>query len=48
MNRVEMVNIIIKSEEVLKIIKIISGSPPGRDLFKQAKTGPNYLVRLSL
>jgi hypothetical protein len=41
-----MLNIIIKSE-VLKIIKIISGSPPGRDLFKQAKTGPNYLVRVS-
>jgi hypothetical protein len=46
--RFEMLNIIIKSEEVLKIIKIIIGSPPGRDLFKQAKTGPNYLVRLSL
>ncbi len=47
-NRVKMLNFIIKSEEVLKIIEIISGSPPGRNSFKQAKTGPNYLVRLSL
>jgi hypothetical protein len=43
-----MLNINIKSEKVLKILKIISGSPPDPDLFKQAKTGPKYLVRLSL
>jgi hypothetical protein len=47
-NRVKMLNINIKSEEVLKIVKIISGSPPDPDLFKQAKTGPKYLVRQSL
>jgi hypothetical protein len=47
-NRVKMLNINIKSEEVLKILKIIGGSPPDPDLFKQAKTGPKYLVRLSL
>jgi hypothetical protein len=47
-NRVKMLNINIKSEDVLKILKIISGSPPDLDLFKQAKTGPKYLVRLSL
>jgi hypothetical protein len=45
---VKMLNINIKSEEVWKILKIISGSPPGPDLFKQTKTGPKYLVRLSL
>jgi hypothetical protein len=38
----------MKSEEVLTILKIISGSPPDPDIFKQAKTGPKYLVRLSL
>jgi hypothetical protein len=47
-NRIKMLNINIKSDEVLKILKIISSSPPGPDLFKQAKTGPKYLVRLSL
>jgi hypothetical protein len=47
-NRIKMLNINIKSEEVLIILKIISGSPPDPDLFKQAKTGPKYLVRLSL
>jgi hypothetical protein len=47
-NRVKMLNINIKSEDVLKILKIISGSPPDPDLFKQAKTGPKYLVGLSL
>ncbi len=47
-NRITMLIINIKSEEVLKILKIISGSPPDPDLFKQAKTGPKYLVRLSL
>jgi hypothetical protein len=35
-------------EEVLKILKIISGSLPDPDLFKQAKTRPKYLMRLSL
>jgi hypothetical protein len=30
------------------MLKIISGSLPSLDLFKQAKTGPKYLVRLSL
>jgi hypothetical protein len=43
-----MLNINIKSEEVLKILNFISGSPPDPDLFKQAKIGPKYLVRLSL
>jgi hypothetical protein len=43
-----MLNINIKSEEVSKIEKIISGSLLGVDLFKQAKTGPKYQVRLSL
>jgi hypothetical protein len=47
-NRIKILNINLKSEEVLKILKIINGSPPGTDLFKQAKTGPKYLVRLSL
>jgi hypothetical protein len=47
-NHVKMLNINIKSEEALKILKIISGSPPVPDLFKQAKTEPKYLVRLSL
>jgi hypothetical protein len=42
-----MLNINIKSE-VSKILKIISGSPPGTDLFKEAKKGSKYLVRLSL
>ncbi len=28
------------------MLKIISNSLPGLDLFKQAKTGPKYLVRL--
>jgi hypothetical protein len=42
-NRVKLLNINIKSEEVSKILKIIAV-----DLFKQAKTGPKYLVRLSL
>jgi hypothetical protein len=36
-NHVKMLNINIKSEEVLKILKIISGSLLGVDLFKQAK-----------
>jgi hypothetical protein len=48
MNRVKMLNINTNSEEVLKILKIISGSPPDPDLFKHAKTGPKYLVRMSL
>jgi hypothetical protein len=43
-----MLNINIKSEEVSKMLKIISGSLLDVDLFKQAKTGPKYLVRLSL
>jgi hypothetical protein len=47
-NRVIMLTINIKSEVVPKILKIISGSLLGVDLFKQAKTGPKYLVRLSL
>jgi hypothetical protein len=47
-NRVKMENINIKSVEVFKILKIIGGSLPDLDLFKQAKTGPKYLVRLSL
>jgi hypothetical protein len=47
-NWVKMVNINIKSEEVSKMIKIISGSLLAVDLFKQAKTGPKCLVRLSL
>jgi hypothetical protein len=47
-NHVKMLNINIKSEEVSKIFKIISGSLLGVDLFKQAKTGPKYLVILSL
>jgi hypothetical protein len=47
-NRVKMLNINIKSEEVVKVLKIMSGSPPDSDLFKQTKTGPKYLVRLSL
>ncbi len=38
-----MLNINIKSEEVSKILKIISCSFLGVDLFKQAKTGPKYL-----
>jgi hypothetical protein len=46
--RVKILNINKKSEEVLKLLKIISGSPPDPDLFKLAKTGPKYLVRLSL
>ncbi len=45
---VKMLNSNINLEEVLKILKIISGSPPDPDLFKQAKTGPKYLVTLSL
>jgi hypothetical protein len=44
-NHVKMLIINIKSEEVLKIFKIVSGSPPGWDLSKQ---DPKYLVRLSL
>jgi hypothetical protein len=47
-HRVKILNINMKSEEVLKILKIISGSPPDPDLFKQAKTEPKYLVRLSI
>jgi hypothetical protein len=47
-NRVKMLNINIKSEEVLKILKIVGCFPPDPDLFKQVKTGPKYLVRLSL
>jgi hypothetical protein len=47
-NRVKMLNVNIPSEEVLKILKSMSGSPPDPDLFKQTKTGPKYLVRLSL
>jgi hypothetical protein len=39
-NRTKMLNINIKSDEVLKILKIICSSPPGPDLCKQAKTGP--------
>jgi hypothetical protein len=39
-NRIKMLNINIKLEEVLKIVTIISGSPPGTDISKQAKTGP--------
>ncbi len=39
-NRVKMLKTNINLEEVLKILKIISGSPPDPDLFKQAKTGP--------
>jgi hypothetical protein len=35
-----MLNINKKSEEVLKILEIISTSPLGPDLSKQAKTGP--------
>jgi hypothetical protein len=42
-----MLNIYLKSE-VLKILKIVGGSPPDPDFFKQAKTGPKYLMRLSL
>jgi hypothetical protein len=38
-NRVKMLNINLKSEEVLKVFKIISDSPSGLDLSKQAKTG---------
>jgi hypothetical protein len=40
-NRVKMLNINIKSEEVLKILKIIGGSPSDPDSFKQAKTHLN-------
>jgi hypothetical protein len=47
-NRIKMLNINLKSEKVSKIKKIISDSLLGVDLFKQAKTGPKYLVRLSL
>jgi hypothetical protein len=47
-NRVKMLNINIKLKEVLNILKIIGGSPPDPDLFKQAKTRHKYLVRLSL
>jgi hypothetical protein len=43
-----MENINIISEEVFKILKIIGSSFPDPDLFKQAKTGPKYLVRLTL
>ncbi len=46
-NRIKMLNINIKSEKVLKFLKIIIGSPPDPDFFKQAKIGPKYLVRLS-
>jgi hypothetical protein len=35
-----MLNINKKLEEVLKILKIVSGSPPGPAFSKQAKTGP--------
>jgi hypothetical protein len=35
-----MLNINTKSEEVSKILQIISGSLLGVELFKQAKTGP--------
>jgi hypothetical protein len=38
----------MKSEEVVKILKIMSGSLPDPDFFKQTKTGSKYLVRLSL
>jgi hypothetical protein len=38
----------IKSEEVFKILKINGSSFPDPDFFKQAKTGPKYLVRLNL
>jgi hypothetical protein len=34
-----MLNINRKLEDVLKILKIISGSTHGPDIFKQAKTG---------
>jgi hypothetical protein len=47
-NHIKMLNINIKSEEVMKILKIICGSPPGPDLSKQPKQDPKYLVRLSL
>ncbi len=47
-NRVKMLNINIKSEEVVKILQIMSGNPSDPDLFKQTKTGPTYLVRQSL
>jgi hypothetical protein len=39
-NYIKMLNINKKLEEVMKILKIICGSPPGPDLSKQAKTGP--------
>jgi hypothetical protein len=45
--RVKMFNINIKSEEILKILKIVSHSYPDPDLFKQAKTRCNDLARLS-
>jgi hypothetical protein len=39
-NRIKMLNINIKSVEVLKFLKIVSGSHPGPAFSKQAKTGP--------
>jgi hypothetical protein len=43
----KMLNIDIKSEESLNILKIISGSSLDRDLLNYAKNSPKYLVRLS-